>query len=398
MRKVLIITLILFSFACGQRENQKNEPVDYLKVHYDAIVADTHNDVLLRVMDGEDITVETDRGHTDLVRLKKGGVDIQVFAVWVDPVTFAKNPFKRANQMIDTLYSIAKRNPDKIAVVTNSKELEKALSEGKICAVIGVEGGHAIENSLEKLEELYKRGVRYLGLTWNNSTDWASSAFDETTNPEKLKVKGLSEFGKKVIQKMDELGMLIDISHLGEQAFWDVIKTTKKPVIASHSSVYSLCPHYRNLKDEQIKAIAKTGGVVFVNFFAEYIDSTFAQKRKQIEEKYKAQFDSLRVLYEHDQQAYRRARRQLMKKVSEELRPPLDVLIDHIDYIAKLVGVDHVGIGSDFDGISITPLEMDDVSFLPNITRELLRRGYSVEDVEKILGGNFVRVFKQVCG
>jgi membrane dipeptidase len=152
------------------------------------------------------------------------------------------------------------------------------------------------------------------------------------------------------------------------------------------------------LKDEQIKAIAKTGGVVFVNFFPEYIDSTFTQKRKQIEGKYKAQFDSLRVLYEHDQQAYRRARRQLMRKVSQELRPPLEVLIDHIDYIAKLVGVDHVGIGSDFDGISITPLEMDDVSFLPNITRELLKRGYSIDDVKKILGGNFVRVFKQVCG
>ncbi len=398
MRKVLIATLVLFSFACGQRESPKNESIDYLKIHYDAIVADTHNDVLLRAIEGEDITVETDRGHTDLIRLKKGGVDVQVFAVWVDPVAFAKNSFKRANQMIDTLYSIVGRNPDKIAIVTNSSELEKALSEGEICAVIGVEGGHAIENSIEKLEQLYIRGVRYLGLTWNNSTDWASSAFDETTNPGKLKVKGLSEFGKKVIQKMDELGMLIDVSHLSEQAFWGVIKTTKKPVIASHSSVYSLCPHYRNLKDEQIKAIAKTGGVVFINFFPEYIDSTFAQKRKQIEEKYKAQFDSLRVLYEHDQEAYRRARRQLMKKALEELRPPLDVLIDHIDYIAKLVGVDHVGLGSDFDGISITPLEMDDVSFLPNITRELLKRGYSIENVKKILGGNFLRVFKQVCG
>ncbi len=398
MRKVLIATLVLFSFACGQRESPKNESIDYLKIHYDAIVADTHNDVLLRAIEGEDITVETDRGHTDLMRLKKGGVDVQVFAVWVDPVAFAKNSFKRANQMIDTLYSIVGRNPDKIAIVTNSSELEKALSEGEICAVIGVEGGHAIENSIEKLEQLYIRGVRYLGLTWNNSTDWASSAFDETTNPGKLKVKGLSEFGKKVIQKMDELGMLIDVSHLSEQAFWGVIKTTKKPVIASHSSVYSLCPHYRNLKDEQIKAIAKTGGVVFINFFPEYIDSTFAQKRKQIEEKYKAQFDSLRVLYEHDQEAYRRARRQLMKKALEELRPPLDVLIDHIDYIAKLVGVDHVGLGSDFDGISITPLEMDDVSFLPNITRELLKRGYSIENVKKILGGNFLRVFKQVCG
>jgi membrane dipeptidase len=398
MKKILFTLLVFLSFACAQRENPRVEKFDYLKFHYDAIVADTHNDVLLRAMEGEDISVETRVGHSDLVRLKKGGVDIQVFAVWVDPIAFEKKPFKRAKDMIDTLYSIARRNSDKIAVVRNSAEIEKALAEGKICAVIGVEGGHAIENSIEKLEELYKLGVRYLGLTWNNSTDWASSAFDETTNPDKVKITGLSEFGKKVVEKMNELGMIVDVSHLGEKAFWDVVKVTKKPIIASHSSVYKLCPHYRNLKDEQIKAIAQTGGVVFVNFYAEYIDSTFNTKRKKLEEKYKAQFDSIRVLYEHDQNAYRRARRQLMQKIAEELRPPLDVLIDHIDYIAKLVGVDHVGIGSDFDGISITPLEMDDVTFLPNITKKLLERGYSTDDVKKILGGNFLRVFKQVCG
>jgi membrane dipeptidase len=398
MKKTLFTLLVFLSFACAQRENPRVEKFDYLKFHYDAIVADTHNDVLLRAMEGEDISVETRVGHSDLVRLKKGGVDIEVFAVWVDPIAFEKKPFKRAKDMIDTLYSIARRNSDKIAVVRNSAEIEKAIAEGKICAVIGVEGGHAIENSIEKLEELYKLGVRYLGLTWNNSTDWASSAFDETTNPDKVKVTGLSEFGKKVVEKMNELGMIVDVSHLGEKAFWDVVKVTKKPIIASHSSVYKLCPHYRNLKDEQIKAIAQTGGVVFVNFYAEYIDSTFNTKRKKLEEKYKAQFDSIRVLYEHDQNAYRRARRQLMQKIAEELRPPLDVLIDHIDYIAKLVGVDHVGIGSDFDGISITPLEMDDVTFLPNITKKLLERGYSTDDVKKILGGNFLRVFKQVCG
>ncbi len=398
MRKILFVSLVFLSLACGQVENPRVEKFDYLKFHYDAIVADTHNDVLLRAMEGEDISVETKRGHSDLVRLKKGGVDIQVFAVWVDPIAYEKMSFKRAKDMIDTLYSIARRNADKIAVVRNSAELEKALSEGKICAVIGVEGGHAIENSIEKLEELYKLGARYLGLTWNNSTDWASSAFDETTNADKIKVVGLNEFGKKVVEKMNELGMIVDVSHLGEKAFWDVVRITKKPIIASHSSVYKLCPHYRNLKDEQIKAIAQTGGVVFVNFYAEYIDSTFNMKRKQLEEKYKSQLDSLRVVYEHDQNAYRRARRQLMLKVAEELRPPIDVLIDHIDYIAKLVGVDHVGIGSDFDGISVTPLDMDDVTFLPNITKKLLERGYSPEDVKKILGGNFLRVFKQVCG
>ncbi|MCX7761936.1 MAG: membrane dipeptidase [Candidatus Kryptonium sp.] len=397
MRKVLLFLLTLFLTACAQKENPNHDKIDYLKLHYDAIVADTHNDVLLRAMSGEDITVETKNGHSDLVRLKKGGVDVQVFAIWVDPIAFEKNPFKRANDMIDTLYSIVKRNSDKIAIVTNFAELEKAINDGKICALIGIEGAHPIENSIEKLEQLYKRGARYLGLTWENSLDWVTSARDEVMNPN-LKRKGLSEFGKEVIQKMSELGMLIDVSHLGEQAFWGVIKITKKPVIASHSSVYKLCPHYRNLKDEQIKAIAQTGGVVFVNFYAEYIDSTFNTKRKKLEEKYKAQFDSIKALYENNPQEYRRARRQLILKIADELRPPLDVLIDHIDYIAKLVGVDHVGLGSDFDGISITPLEMDDVTFLPNITRKLLERGYSVEDVKKILGGNFLRVFKQVCG
>jgi membrane dipeptidase len=190
MKKILFTLLVFLSFACVQRENPRVEKFDYLKFHYDAIVADTHNDVLLRAMEGEDISVETRVGHSDLVRLKKGGVDIQVFAVWVDPIAFEKKPFKRAKDMIDTLYSIARRNSDKIAVVRNSAEIEKALAEGKICAVIGVEGGHAIENSIEKLEELYKLGVRYLGLTWNNSTDWASSAFDETTNPDKVKITG----------------------------------------------------------------------------------------------------------------------------------------------------------------------------------------------------------------
>ncbi|MEN3039000.1 MAG: membrane dipeptidase [Candidatus Kryptonium sp.] len=397
MTKLLLFLLTLFLTACAQRENPDHNKIDYLKLHYDAIVADTHNDVLLRAMGGEDITVETKNGHSDLVRLKKGGIDVQVFAIWVDPIAFEKNPFKRANDMIDTLYSIVRRNSDKIAIVTNFAELEKAISDGKICALIGIEGAHPIENNIEKLEQLYKRGARYLGLTWENSLDWVTSARDEVMNPN-LKRKGLDEFGKKVIEKMNELGMLIDVSHLGEQAFWDVIKITKKPVIASHSSVYKLCPHYRNLKDEQIKAIAQTGGVIFVNFYAEYIDSTFNVKRKKLEEKYKAQFDSIKALYENNPQEYRKARRQLILKIADELRPPLDVLIDHIDYIAKLVGVDHVGLGSDFDGISITPLEMDDVTFLPNITRKLLERGYSVEDVKKILGGNFLRVFKQVCG
>ena len=259
--------------------------------------------------------------------------------------------------------------------------------------MLGVEGGHMIEDKLANLDNLYARGVRYLTLTWNNSTSWATSAADETTKDDSLPHKGLTDLGKQVVQRMNDLGMLIDISHNGEQTFWDVIKHTKKPVIASHSSVWTICQHRRNLKDDQIKAIAENGGVIHLNFYAGFLDSTYERKAIAFTARHKHEVDSL--LSKGTQPNY--AEMIIMEKYQEEVnsfRPPLSLLIDHIDYIVKLVGVDHVGLGSDFDGIEAGPKELNGVQDFPLITKALVERGYNKKDIRKILGGNFLRVFR----
>ncbi|MEO6348932.1 MAG: membrane dipeptidase, partial [Aquaticitalea sp.] len=255
---------------------------------------------------------------------------------------------------------------------------------------------HQFENNLDKLEVFYNSGVRYITLTWNNSTPWATSAADET-NPEGAKnsegKKGLTAFGKKVVHKMNSLGMLVDISHVGEQTFWDVIATTTKPVIASHSSVYAICPHKRNLKDDQIKAIAKNGGVVQINFNSGFIDPSVDARENAFLEKHKAEIDSLKNMGVNQNQAEARIYRKYSDE-SEALRAPFDLVIQHIEYVIKLVGVDYVGIGSDFDGIFLPPKQLDDVTDYPLITKALVEKGYSEKDIDKILGGNILRVLK----
>jgi len=370
---------------------------DYKTLHYNSIVTDAHNDVLLDVMRGRDISVRSSEGHSDLIRFKEGGVDLQVFSVWMGPDYEMGKAFYRANQMIDSLESIIERNPGKIAFVKNDEEAYKIILQDKIAAVIGVEGGHIIEGNLEYLEKLYERGMRYMTLTWNNSTSWATSAEDETENAAKLSHIGLTDFGKKVVQKMNQLGIMIDLSHVGEKTFYDVIEASADPVIVSHSSVYSIAPNFRNLKDDQIKAIAKNGGVICINFYSGFLDSSYERKESEIKVKNKHFIDSLRNVYT-DKDHANEVIDSILANEYEAIRPPLSLLIDHIDYVVKLAGINYVGLGSDFDGISSLPKELDDVSFLPNITKELLNRGYSEEDIKKILGGNFMRVFSLVSG
>jgi membrane dipeptidase len=335
----------------------------------------------------QDLTGKT---HSDLNRWKKGGLDVQIFSVYCDGGV--KNSYAIANREMDILDAAVARNPNKIIKVANAVEILKAVKEKKIAAMFGVEGGHMIEDDLNKLEALYKRGARYLTLTHNIAPSWATSAADETTNPN-LPQKGLTDFGIQVVKKMNELGMMIDVSHSGDQTFWDVIKITNKPIIASHSSVYTLVANRRNLKDDQIKAIAKNGGVIMVNFHPGFIDSSFEGKERAFLEKYAIEGDSLikSGMDEWNMMDY------LYKKYATEteiMRPPLSKLIDHIDYIVKLVGVDYVGLGSDFDGINLTPLQLDDVTTYPLITKVLVEKGYSEEDVVKILGSNFLRVLE----
>jgi len=365
----------------------------YKKLHYKAILCDTHNDILSTCLEknyrfDEDLTGKT---HSDLNRMFTAGIDVQVFSVWCDGTQ--AEPYQFANREIDTLYAWIQRNPNKMMLVTNYDELKQSVKQHKLASMIGVEGGHMIEDDLNKLDSLYKRGVRYMTLTWNNNTSWATSAKSETDTSQHLQHKGLTDSGKQIVQHMNKIGMMVDLSHVGEQTFWDAINTTTKPVLVSHSCVYNLCPAFRNLKDEQIKAVAKNGGVIQLNFYSGFLDSTFDAKEKAFTARHKAEKDSLMATGK--QEFF--ADNYLFLKYANEvtgMRAPFHLLLDHLDYIVKLVGVDYVGMGSDFDGISFPPQELDDVTAYPLITKALLERGYSKKDIRKILGGNFIRVLK----
>lgn len=391
MKYLLLIFVLLSSCKHSSKKEFINET--YMKIHNESIVIDTHNDILMKALD-QGIMFDQDltgKAHSDLDRWKKGGLDVQIFSVFSDGGI--KNPYLIANMQMNILDSVVARNPNKIVKVFNKNEIFQTVKENKIAAMFGVEGGHMIENDLNKLQAFYDRGARYLTLTHNVAPSWATSAADETTKTN-LTQKGLTDFGTKVIKKMNDLGMMIDVSHSGDQTFWDVIKISNKPIIASHSSVYSLVNNRRNLKDDQIKAIAKNGGVIMVNFHPGFIDSSFDKKESAFLEKHTLEVDSLikNGMDEWNMIDY------LYKKYSDEteiMRPPLSKLIDHIDYIVKLVGVDYVGLGSDFDGINLTPLQLDDVTTYPIITKELLNKQYNREDIVKILGSNFLRVLEE---
>jgi membrane dipeptidase len=385
-KKLIIISLFFCSYFLATAQS-------YEKIHFNAIVIDTHNDIPTTAIEkgvSFDDHLKT-KTHSDLQRMQQGGVDAQFFSIWCDGLK--QNPYAWANKEIDTVMAWVNRNPSKMMLATSVNDIKEAVKQKKLATLFGVEGGHMIENDLNKLEALYNRGVRYMTLTWNNSTDWATSALDETTKADSLKHKGLTNFGKQVVKKMNDLGMLVDLSHVGEQTFWDAINTTSKPILVSHSCVYTLCPHRRNLKDEQIKAVGKNGGVIHLNFYSGFVDSAFEKRSDAFTAKHKTEMDSLLKVNPEPyfMQVY------LFEKYPNEvknMRPPLSMLIDHLDYIVKLIGVNHVGLGSDFDGVNSLPQQLDDVTAYPLITKALVERGYSKKDIRKILGGNFLRLFK----
>jgi len=391
--KIKIVFLIIFLVIFIQKIYNKNADA----VHQQAFVADTHNDVLMRSMMGRNILTELPESHSDLVKFKNGGVDLQVFSVWVSPSKIdPEEYYNYANAMITQLEYLCSRVPDQWAIPYNYQDIVYNDQHDILSCMIGVEGGHVIENDLSKLNALYDRGMRYLSLTWNNSTKWATSAKDETEKGDSLMLAGLTNFGQQVVRRCNDLGVIIDISHAGEQTFWDVLEITTKPIIASHSSVYTLCPHFRNLKDEQLLALEKNNGVVFVNFYPAYIDSTFSGKGKKIRQEFQPQLDSLASLYEPESNELWYAENALLEPSLSSVAPNLDDVIDHIDYIADLIGVDHVGLGADWDGVEVLPVGIENIAKLPSLTKKLIERGYSQRDIRKILGGNFKRVFKDV--
>lgn len=387
MKKTLVPLLLLISFfSAGQSAKS---------IHQKATVVDTHNDVLSSLtLKGIDISHRQTQGQSDLDRWKEGGLDVQFFSIWTGEKPRGKSFYFDANEEMDSLKRLILRNYHRMAEITSFRSVRRTVKKNKLACLIGVEGGHMIEDDLAKLNALYLRGMRYLTLTWNNSTSWASSAMDETEHPGDLKQKGLTDFGKQVVKKLNELGVMVDLSHTGEQTFYDAIATTTKPVLLSHSSVWTLCPVFRNLKDDQIKAVAKNRGVICINFYSGFISKAFAQRQDQFdagERKHKQ--DSLFAISK-DSSLMRRQWRDYYRTEMEKLRPSLSDLVDHIDYIVKLAGDDYVGLGSDYDGVSSLPVGLEDVTTYPKITAELVRRGYSKKSIKKILGGNVLRVMK----
>ena len=373
----------------------------HLEFHHSAFIADLHDDTPISILSGFDIGVRNDKGQIDLPRMREGGMDLIFFSVWLFPKTYLEedSAYKRANEIIDAVERVEQKYPKDLRLIRTEEEARTTVEDGMIAGTFGMEGGYPIEDDLSKLEHFYNRGVRYFAPTWNHNTSWATSAQFETTDTTNS-VFGLTRFGRRVIEKCNELGIMIDVSHSGEQTVRDIIEITEDPVIASHSSVWRIAPHFRNLKDYQLKAIAEGGGVVFVNFYSGFLDSTFQGKYDAVQESRKSEIDSLKEELEFLGKAdeFWERRNALLKDDLYRIAPPLEALIDHIDYIAKLVGVDHVGLGSDFDGVSSMPKGIDDVTDLPKITDALFQRGYTEEEIKKILGENLLRIFKQVTG
>lgn len=376
---VLVAVLMVPVFAQPQqRQKRQVSDAEVKKVHASAILVDTHNDVTSRTVDGFDIGKASPDGHTDIPRLKAGGVGAQFFAVYVAGSYARDNrSANRTLQMIDTVrHDIIAKYPETFAFATSADDIERARKHGRIAALMGIEGGHAIEDSLRLLRDYYALGIRYMTLTHSNTNNWADSSGD-VTRPEG-KAPGLTAFGKQVVAEMNRLGMLVDISHVSDKTFWDALEASKAPVFASHSSCRSISNIPRNMTDEMIVAMAKKGGLIQINFGCEFISQKSADSSPWI-----------RGLRQGGGSTARPA-----DAAKNTVPATLEQVIDHIDHVAKIAGVDAVGIGSDYDGIGCVPTGLEDVSKYPNITRALLERGYSAGDIRKILGGNLLRVMR----
>ena len=379
---------------------------DAAAVHRSAIVIDTHADTPQRFADENfDLADALGDGNENLESIHKGNLGAEFFSIWVEPSLFKGQYARRTLVLIDAVKQQVAKHPDQIVFAASAEDIERAHREHKFAALMGIEGGHSIEDSIALLRQYYALGVRYMTLTWSNSNGWADSSGDINDTSVPHTKEGLTEFGKDVVYEMNRLGMMVDISHVSDRTFYRTLVITRAPVIASHSSARALCDAPRNMTDDMLRAVANSGGpnskggVVQVNFYSGFVSQAYRDAQKAMEPevnkavqelKDKAKADGREVTYDE----ISKLQRQYADRIP---RPPLSMLIDHIDHIAKVAGVDHVGLGSDFDGVSgQLPEGINSTADLPKITEALMARGYSAEDCRKILGGNLLRVFREV--
>jgi membrane dipeptidase len=405
-RSVLAAALLLGTPALATKPTppaalQSQAAAKARAVHESALIIDTHVDTPLRMLEeGFDLNSKPPNGtgHLDLSRARAGNLGAAFFSIWVEPKEFAGQYTHRALRLMDAVLQQVERYPDHLVLALSSQDIVAARSgkQKKLAALMGVEGGHAIQNDLGVLRDFYRLGARYMTLTWSNTNEWADSSGD--INDANVKHHdGLTAFGRQVVLEMNRLGMLVDISHVADSTFFDVMEVTRAPVIASHSSARALTDHPRNMSDEMLKAVAKNGGVVMVNFYSAFISDDFRKGSAAMAAERRTAIDALKAKHKDADPAtrFRLVQQAEFEWAAKVKRPPLDALIDHIDHIAKVAGVDHVGLGSDFDGITSTPEGIDSVADLPRITEALLARGYTREQVHKVLGGNLLRVFRE---
>lgn len=407
-------TLLLATFSallCAQtpaypahKMTPKTQIAD--QVHRSSLVIDTHADTPQRFVDEHfDLGDPLGGGNLNLASAHKGNLGAEFFSIWVDPAQYKGQYARRTLELIDSVKQQVAHHPKEMMFVSTPGGIELAHRERKLATLMGIEGGHSIEDSIPLLRQYYALGVRYMTLTWANSNGWADSSGDIDDASVPHTKEGLTEFGKDVVYEMNRLGMMVDISHVSDQTFFRTLVISRAPVIASHSDARALCDSPRNMTDDMLRAVARSGGpdskggVIQVNFYSGFLSQAYRNAQKAMEPemdkavqalKDKAQADGKPVPYAEIEK--------LQRQYGDRIpRPPFSVIIDHIDHIAKVAGVDHVGIGSDFDGISgQLPEGMDSAADLPKITEALMARGYSAEDCRKILGGNLLRVFREV--
>ncbi|HEX8143736.1 MAG TPA: dipeptidase [Pyrinomonadaceae bacterium] len=408
VRALVVSPLLAFSLLfsnCRMMEKSETTPPpgssntaqDPLSIHRRAIAVDMHADTTQRLVDESlDIESRLGDGHLDAVRMKEGGLDAQFFSIWVEPQLYGDggaSAVKRADAQIAAVRALAEKHPETWQLATTAADIRRIAGEGKLAALLGLEGGYAIDERLENVERYYRMGVRYMSPAWSVSTSWAGSSGDAVGRG-----RGLNDFGRQVIREMNRLGIVVDVSHVSDKTFWDIIDSSQKPVIATHSACRAIANVARNLDDEMLRALARKGGVCCVVFYPEFLEPGWSEKKKRVD----AEIAPL-IRKANDQETRSPAWKKIARdgvRIREYARrlPAVSVsrIVDHIDHIVKLAGINAVGIGSDFDGIQAVPQDLSTVAELPNLTRELVRRGYSEEDIDKILGGNILRVMEEV--
>lgn len=370
-----------------------------LKIHKKAIIIDGHNDIPSPLVDDDFNLATNSRGtfhkedgtpyHSDLSRFKESGITGEFFSIYVSGTDYQKGgKMQRAMDLIDATYREVEKHPQQLSFCTTAADIRKAKKQNKMCVLMGIEGGYVIENSLYALRNFYRLGIRYMTLTHNVSHDWADAHGD------KPKHNGLTDFGKEVVREMNRLGMLIDISHVSVKVMNDALDVSTAPIIASHSSARGVRDHTRNVPDEVLKRVAKNGGVIMLNFYPAFLDQRTADEDAARSTRLKPQLDALKEKYKNDKYGYDEAERKLFAENPIYITPYTRI-VDHIDHIKKVAGIDIVGIGSDYDGVPYLPAGMNGAEDLALVTYEMLRRGYTEQEIRKVLGENFMRAFEQ---